>query len=100
MTNAPSVNQMRFFSSSALPKALPLIFAASCSAADTIYRSLDARDAGCVPSVETFRVRVLPRIWFLAFGQKSQRFPVPPKLICPLKCHLLDLAIVWPAAQS
>ena len=36
MTSAPSVNQMRFLSSSALEKADQLILAASCSAADAI----------------------------------------------------------------
>src|ERR1700722_12055788 len=36
MTKAPSVNQMRFLSSSALPNDAQLILAASCSAADAI----------------------------------------------------------------
>src|ERR1700722_17065790 len=36
MTKAPSVNQMRFLSSSALPKAAQFVLAASCSAADAI----------------------------------------------------------------
>jgi len=39
MTSAPSVNQMRFLSSSALEKADQLILAASCSAADAIALS-------------------------------------------------------------
>ena len=36
MISAPSVNQMRFFNSSALAKAEKLMFAASCSAADAM----------------------------------------------------------------
>src|SRR5271166_4687478 len=39
MTNAPSVNQIRFLSSSALAKADQLILAASCSAADAMVLS-------------------------------------------------------------
>jgi hypothetical protein len=42
MTNAPSVNQMRFLSSSALAKADQLILAASCSAADAMADLLRA----------------------------------------------------------
>src|SRR4029079_15180711 len=40
MSRVPSVNQMRFFSSSALASAEKLILAASCSAAETIESSL------------------------------------------------------------
>src|SRR5262249_56050946 len=36
-SSAPSVNQMRFFSSSALASAPKLRFAASCSAAETMF---------------------------------------------------------------
>ncbi len=39
MTSAPSVNQIRFLSSSALAKADQLILAASCSAADAMVCS-------------------------------------------------------------
>src|SRR5579863_932464 len=46
MTNAPSVNQMRFLSSSALAKADQLILAASCSAADAMADSLRGAPQG------------------------------------------------------
>src|SRR5580704_16534142 len=39
MTSAPSVNQMRFLSSSALENEFQLMLAASCSAADAIWCS-------------------------------------------------------------
>src|SRR5665213_845748 len=40
MSSAPSVNQMRFFSASALANAPKLRLAASCSAADAMVRSV------------------------------------------------------------
>src|ERR1700723_756123 len=53
MTKAPSVNQMRFLSSSALPKADQLMLAASCSAADAI-RSAPSGAARRVQQVLTW----------------------------------------------
>src|ERR1700722_436852 len=53
MTKAPSVNQMRFLSSSALPKADQLMLAASCSAADAI-RSAPSGAARRVQKVLTW----------------------------------------------
>src|SRR5580658_5048086 len=52
MTNAPSVNQMRFLSSSALAKADQLMLAASCSAADAIGDSLRGGASGPAPYLQ------------------------------------------------
>src|SRR5689334_10093426 len=46
MTSAPSVNQIRFLSSSALAKAPQLTLAASCSAADAMQCSVRALKIG------------------------------------------------------
>src|SRR4029079_12986379 len=49
-SSAPRVNQMRFFSSSALASAPKLRFAASCSAAETMFRLSPAAPHASSPS--------------------------------------------------
>src|ERR1700730_9301140 len=107
MINAPSVNQMRCLSSSAFPKALQLIFAASCSAADTIYHSPDARDATTLfvicrpwnPIVSGPSPKIVDRRWphwpqkpILAGPAKKHRFRILPIHLCfaPLLLGLLS----------
>ena len=58
MTSAPRVNQMRFWSSSALEKADQLMLAASCSAADAIVHALrQFRGADHAPLERPARLR-------------------------------------------
>src|SRR4029079_12422820 len=67
--SAPSVNQMRFFSSSALASAPKLRFAASCSAAETMARlSESARPAAIWGSAGRFA-------WLLGGCQDRDRTP-------------------------